>query len=110
MWLTLAVITILHLPTVDHSCHLQNSDWWSESLTTEYVRTDSKGSAMVLTTTSDGCLCLVRIPASVHRDMVESMLSGRAVIAAGWQEDGWLVLERVCESFEGCVASRNQEQ
>lgn len=109
MWLTLALITVLHLPLADHACHLQASDWWAEQLTTEYVRTDRNGSAIVLTTTSDGCLCLIKIPASVPRDMVESMLSGRTVIAAGWQENGWLVLERICDSFEGCVATRNHE-
>ena len=43
MWLTLALITVLHLPVADHACHLQNSDWWSEALTAEDARSDSEG-------------------------------------------------------------------
>lgn len=102
----LAIFLVLHTPPHTHSCHLYLSDWWSEALTVEYAVTHPDG-ATILATTSNGCLCLVFVPQALLQQ--ESIiLAGREFIGAGWLEDGEIVLQKVCLTFEGCVATRNE--
>jgi len=97
-----ALWLVLHNLDVDHACHLLLSDWWSEGLVVEYAHTDTAG-AVATARTSNDCLCLIRIPPHLM-----AVLDGRYFIGAGWLEEGQILLEQVCETFEGCVATRNE--
>ena len=100
LWLT------LHLPPHTHGCHLYASDWWSEALTVEYALTHQDGASLVART-SNGCWCLIFVPRVLIQEF-DIILAGRTFIGAGWIEEGELILQKVCESFEGCVASRTE--
>lgn len=95
-----AVLALLisHTP-VTHTCHLQNSDWWVERVKVEHVQ-QVLDSTFIQASTPDGCNCTIMIPSTKP----EEFPVGREFISAGWIEDQQLVLDKVCDTFEGCVA------
>ena len=95
-----------HIEAPNHKCHLELSDWWSAAMEIDYARTYS-GGALMFVTLQDGCSCLVE----ASKDLLQSetvILAGRQFIGAGWlNDDNSIHLEKVCDTFVDCVATRN---
>ena len=95
-----------HREAPTHKCHLELSDWWSAAMQVDYART-YPGGALMFVTLQDGCSCIVE----VSKDLLDRetiILAGRQFIGAGYlNDDDSIHLEKVCDTFVGCVASRN---
>ena len=74
-------------------------------MSVDYART-YQGGALMFVTLQDGCSCIIEAQDSLlQKETI--ILAGRQFIGAGFLNDDSIHLELVCDTFVGCVASKN---